>query len=338
MAGAPDHIDALIVTSRASDGHKVFVGRLHPDDLGEGDVTVAVHWSSVNYKDGLATIPDGKVARIDPLVPGVDLAGEVVASENPDVAVGDKVIVHGHDLGVAHHGGFAQYARVPAEWVVPLPDGLTLRDAMALGTAGFTAGLSVHLLEQRGLQPDDGPILVTGATGGVGSTAVGMLAQRGYEVVAATGKASAKEFLTELGATEIICRDEVVGDASKPLAKQRWAGAVDCVGGPMLAGILRTLRLGAAVAASGNTGGAGLETTVFPFILRGVALLGVDSVQCPRPTRLAVWHRLAGDLRPRGLSDSIAHEIDGLGEDLLTGLKAVLAGEMTGRTLVRIGA
>lgn len=334
----PDHVDALIVAQSQPEDRRVFVGRLSPDDLGEGDVTVQVAWSSVNYKDGLATLPDGKVARIDPLVPGVDLSGEVIASDSDDVEVGRPVIVHGHDLGVAHHGGFAQYARVPAEWVVPLPSGLSLRDAMALGTAGFTAALSVHLLEQRGLQPGDGPVVVTGATGGVGSTAVGMLAQRGYEVVAATGKAEARDWLTNLGAAEIIGRDEVVGDDSKPLGRQRWAGAVDCVGGAMLAGILRALRLGAAVAASGNTGGGALETTVFPFILRGVALLGVDSVQCPRDVRLAVWERLATDLRPRGLADSIAHEINGLGEDLIAALQTVLAGQMKGRALVRIGA
>lgn len=338
MADLPEHIAALIVSRSRSGEHGVFPGRLHPEDLGDGDVTVRVHWSSVNYKDGLATLPDGKVARIDPLVPGVDLSGEVVASDAAQVAVGDEVIVHGHDLGVAHHGGFAEYARVPASWVVPLPDGLSLRDAMALGTAGFTAALSVHLLEERGLTAGEGPVLVTGATGGVGSTAVGMLAQAGYEVVAATGKAQAHDFLRALGAAEIVDRDEVIGDTSRPLAKQRWAAAVDCVGGAMLAGVLRSLRHGAAVAASGNTGGGRLETTVFPFILRGVAMLGVDSVNCPRDVRLAVWQRLADDLRPRGLDEQIAQEIDGIGDDLRAALQTVLAGQMTGRTLVRIGA
>jgi putative YhdH/YhfP family quinone oxidoreductase len=338
MSALPDHVDALIVTKSGSHGHRVFVGRLPPDQLGEGDVTIRVHWSSVNYKDGLATLPDGKVARIDPLVPGVDLAGEVIASDAPAIAVGDAVIAHAHDLGVAHHGGYAEYARVPAEWVVPLPEGMSLRDSMVLGTAGFTAALSVHLLEERGLAPGDGPILVTGATGGVGSTAVDMLAGRGYEVVAATGKTRAHEFLRTLGAAEIVNRDDVVGDPTRPLGKQRWAGAVDCVGGPMLAGILRSLRLGAAVAASGNTAGMALETNVAPFILRGVALLGVDSVHCPYDTRVAVWHRLAGDLRPRHLEESIAHEVKGLGDELIAALATVLAGEMTGRTVVRIGA
>ncbi|HVM19785.1 MAG TPA: acryloyl-CoA reductase [Egibacteraceae bacterium] len=336
MTELSEHVRVLIVSQ--SPEHHVAVGTLPSSELGEGDVTVRVHWSSVNYKDGLATIPDGKVARIDPLVPGVDLSGEVVASDSERFSVGDAVIVHAHDLGVSHHGGFAEFARVPHEWVVPLPQGLSLRDAMVLGTAGFTSALSVHLLEQRGLAPGDGPVVVTGATGGVGSTAVDMLAARGYEVVAATGKQSAHEFLRRLGASEIVTRDEVVGDPSRPLARQRWAAAVDCVGGPMLDGIIRSLRVGAAVAASGNTAGPALSTTVLPFILRGVALLGVDSVHCPYDTRVAVWQRLAGDLRPQHLDDAIAHEVDGLGDDLLKALRTVLAGDMTGRTVVRIGA
>ena len=338
MSVMPDHVDALIAGTSPSGQHQVFVGRLHPEQLGEGDVTIRVHWSSVNYKDGLATLPDGKVARIDPLVPGVDLSGEVIASDSPELAVGDQVIAHAHDLGVSHHGGFAEYARVPADWVVPLPTGLSLRDAMVLGTAGFTAALSVHLLEERGIAPGDGPILVTGATGGVGSTAVDMLAGRGYEVVAATGKTQSHDFLRGLGATEIVDRADVVGDESRPLGKQRWAGAVDCVGGALLAGIIRSLRRGAAVAASGNTAGMKLETNVAPFILRGVALLGVDSVECPRDVRLAVWDRLGSDLKPRHLEDSIGHEIKGLGDELLAALQTVLAGQMTGRTVVRIGA
>jgi putative YhdH/YhfP family quinone oxidoreductase len=338
MSTLPDHVHALIVSHSQPENRRVVEGRLSPEDLGEGDVTVRVAWSSVNYKDGLATVPHGRVARIDPLVPGVDLSGEVVASDTEAVEVGAEVIVHGHDMGVSHHGGFAEYARVPADWVVPLPAGMSLREAMILGTAGFTAALSVHLLEDRGLQPGDGPVLVTGATGGVGSTAVGMLAQRGYEVVAATGKAQAGDWLRGLGAADIVGRDEVVGDASRPLGKGRWAAAVDCVGGPMLAGILRTLRPGAAVAASGNTAGPRLEITVLPFILRGVALLGVDSAYCARDLRLAVWDRLADDLRPRGLEEAIAHEVHGLGDDLRVALNKVLAGEMTGRTLVRIGA
>ncbi len=336
MTAVPPRFAALVAERREGDV-AVEVRDLAPDDLPPGEVTVRVGWSSVNYKDGLATTAGGKVAKISPLVPGVDLAGEVVASEADGIAPGDAVIVHGHDLGVAHHGGYAEYARVPAAWVVPLPAALTARQAMALGTAGFTAGLSVVQLEQRGLAPVDGPVLVTGATGGVGSTAVGMLAERGYEVVASTGKADAVAWLRDLGAAAVVGRDEVVGDASRPLGSERWAGAVDCVGGDTLAGILRTLRRDAAVAASGLTGGSALATTVFPFILRGVALLGVDSVACPRDVRLEVWRRLAGDLRPRGLDESIAVEIDGLGDDLRSALRTVLAGRMRGRTVVRIG-
>ncbi|MPZ74175.1 MAG: acryloyl-CoA reductase [Nitriliruptorales bacterium] len=338
MPDLPDHVNALIVTSSGTAGHRVFVGRLHPEQLGDGEVTIRVAWSSVNYKDGLATLPDGKVAGIDPLVPGVDLSGEVVADDTAQSAPGDHVIAHAHGLGVSHHGGFAEYARVPAEWVVPLPEGLSLRDSMVLGTAGFTAALSVHLLEERGLAAGDGPVLVTGATGGVGSTAVDMLAGRGYEVVAATGKPQAHDFLRRLGASDIVDRADVVGDDSKPLGKQRWAAAVDCVGGAMLAGVIRSMRVGAAVAASGNTGGMRLETSVAPFILRGVALLGVDSVHCPRDLRLRVWQRLASDLRPRHLEELIGNEIDGLGDDLIAALKTVVAGEMTGRAVVRIGA
>ncbi|MGZ4280215.1 MAG: alcohol dehydrogenase catalytic domain-containing protein, partial [Solirubrobacteraceae bacterium] len=189
-----------------------------------------MRWSSVNYKDALATIPKGQVARISPLVPGVDLAGDVVASDDPAVAVGSEVLVTGHDLGVAHHGGWAQYARVPAAWVVPLPDGLSSRQAMALGTAGFTAALGVYQLEQRGLRPGDGPVLVTGATGGVGSVAVGILAARGYTVAASTGKATAADWLRALGAADVVGRDELSGEG-KPLERERWAAAVDCVGG-----------------------------------------------------------------------------------------------------------
>lgn len=303
-------------------------------DLGPGDVTIRVEWSSVNYKDALAVVPKGGVARISPLVPGVDIAGEVVGSGDGAIAVGARVVVHGYDLGVAHHGGFAAYARVPAGWVVPLPDGLTTRQAMAIGTAGYTAALSVEALERHGLRPGDGPVLVTGATGGVGSTAVAMLAQLGHEVVASTGKADEHGYLRELGASEVLDRAETSAESSRPLEKERWAGAVDCVGGTTLAYVIRTLRHGAAVAASGNTGGAKLETTVFPFILRGVALLGIDSVQHPIEERRRLWARLAGDLRPRGLDESITGEVDLDGLD--AALDSIRAGGVRGRTVVRL--
>ena len=288
--------------------------------------------SSVNYKDALATIPKGQVARISPLVPGIDLAGTVVEGAD-GFSEGDEVLVHGHDLGVAHHGGYAEYARVPAGWVVPLPGGLSVTQAMAIGTAGFTGALSVARLERHGVSPGDGPVLVTGATGGVGSTAVSILAARGYEVHASSGK-DAREYLESLGAREVLSREDVEGDG-KPLGKQRWAAAVDCVGGAPLAGLFPQIRYGGAVAASGLTAGVKVETTVMPFILRSVALLGVDSVQTPMEERAEIWRRLADDLRPPQLDEAITREI-GL-DDLETALDAILKGELTGRTVVRVG-
>ena len=249
-------------------------------DLPPGEVEIRVEWSSVNYKDGLATRTDGKVARISPLIPGIDLAGEVVSSADPSIVVGSSVLAHGYELGVSRHGGFSEYQRVPAGWVVPLVAGLTTRDAMAIGTAGFTAAMSVVALEERGLSPSDGPVLVTGASGGVGGTALAILAERGYEVWAATGKPEEAARLVSMGAAGILTRDEVTAEG-RPLDAERWAGAVDAVGGATLPYVLRTLKTGAAVAASGNAGGPKLETTVFPFILRGVGLLGMDSVTVP---------------------------------------------------------
>ena len=308
---------------------------LRADQLPEGDVLVKVAYSSVNYKDALATIPKGQVARISPLVPGIDLAGDVVESGSGDLSEGQEVIVHGYDLGVAHHGGFAEYARVPAGWVIPLPEGLTKRQAMTLGTAGYTAALSVHLLEQqRGLSPDEGPVLVTGASGGVGSTAVGILAARGYEVVASSGKESEHDYLRALGATEILPREETSAESGRPIEKARWAAAIDPVGGATLAFILRTLRPGGAVASSGNTGGIALETTVLPFILRGVALIGADSVNTPMELRRHVWEHLAGDMRPNGLDDSIAVEVELGGLEQV--LERILEGRVRGRTVVNV--
>jgi acrylyl-CoA reductase (NADPH) len=303
-------------------------------ELGAGDVTIRVTWSSVNYKDGLASRKSGKVARISPLVPGIDLAGAVVDQGSSQLQVGQEVLVHGYDLGVAHHGGFSEYARVPAEWVVPLPAELSARQAMTLGTAGFTAGLSVLALEEHGLRPGDGPVLVTGATGGVGSVAVSILATRGHEVTAATGKEQSAEWLRSLGAAQVVGRDAVSG-TGRPLEKEQWAGAVDCVGGEPLAHILAALRYGGAVAASGNTAGTALATSVFPFILRGVALLGIDSVRCPIDRRRDVWARLATDLRPARLDDLATDEVD---LDGVPGaLERILSGGAQGRTLVRVG-
>ena len=308
---------------------------LSPDDLPDGDVLVKVSYSSVNYKDALATIPKGQVARTSPLVPGIDLAGDVVESASEEVSQGQEVIVHGYDLGVAHHGGFSEFARVPAEWVIPLPNGLSKRQAMALGTAGYTAALSVHLLEQqRGLSAGDGPVLVTGATGGVGSTAVGILAARGYEVVASSGKESEHDYLLELGATEILSRAETSAESERPMERARWAAAIDPVGGATLAYLLRTLRPGGAVASSGNTGGIALKTTVLPFILRGVALLGADSVNTPMELRRHVWQHLAGDMRPNGLDESISREVELGGLEQV--LERILDGGVRGRTVVNV--
>jgi acrylyl-CoA reductase (NADPH) len=332
MSDIPTSTTALIADSSGEET-KLSVQPLPLSDLGPGDVLVAVTWSSVNYKDGLASSKRGRVARISPLVLGVDLAGTVVEPGRSGLAEGQPVIVHGYDLGVAHHGGFSQYARIPAEWVVPLPSGLTEREAMTLGTAGFTAALSVLALEKHGLQPGTGPVLVTGATGGVGSAAVSMLAARGHPVTAVTGKADAREWLLALGATDVVDR-AAVSDVSRPLQKETWAGAVDCVGGDMLAHVVSSLRYGAAVAASGNTAGTSVPTTVFPFILRGVALLGIDSVQYPINGRREVWQRLATDLMPADLQRLAAEEVtlDGVPE----ALSRVLAGAARGRTLVRL--
>jgi acrylyl-CoA reductase (NADPH) len=333
MTDAPTRFRAL-VAERDDDDVRRELRELSADDLPDGDVTVRVAFSSVNYKDALAVSPKGRVAKSYPLVPGIDLAGEVIDGAG-DIVPGTQVLVHGHDLGVAHHGGFAEVARVPADWVVPLPDGLSARDAMALGTAGFTAGLSVVRLEEHGLSPDDGPVLVLGATGGVGSTAVSILAGRGYEVHAATGKADEADFLRSLGASEVLSREETSAEPERPMEKTRWAGVVDPVGGAATAYALRTTRYGGAVALSGLTGGTDLQTTVFPFILRAVSLLGIDSVATPPDVRREVWARLAGDLRPKGLEEQITREISL--DDLDPFLDEVLAGRARGRTVVRVG-
>lgn len=326
-----DPVRAYVAT-RSGGEVSCAVELLGPDELGEGDVVVDVEWSSANYKDALATRSDGGVARLERLVPGVDLAGRVRESDVPELSVGDAVIVHGYGLGVAHHGGFTSRARVPGSWVVPMPAGLTTREAMIVGTAGYTAALSVDRLQQHGIGPGDGLVLVTGATGGVGSFAVSMLARLGFDVVASTGKPDADEWLRSIGAGSVIGREEL-SRPGRALEAQRYAGAVDCVGGATLAGVLRSLSWGGAVAASGMTGGGELSTTVFPFILRAVSLLGVDSTQGPIGERARMWQRIAGELRPADLESLVAGEVD------LDGIGAVveqlLAGSVRGRYLVR---
>lgn len=327
----PDRFRALIA-ERHGDEVRRGLTELSSEEIGDGEVTVRVAWSSVNYKDALAVSPKGRVAQIDRLVPGIDLAGEVVASSSPDFAEGDEVLAHGYEIGTGHHGGYAEFARVPAAWVVPLPTGLTARRAMALGTAGFTAALSVTQLEERGLETDHGPVLVLGATGGVGSIAVALLAARGYEVHGSTGKADQDGFLRELGAVGVLSREDTT-PGRRPLEKERWAACVDPVGGPALAYALSTLRYGGAVASSGLTGGTELKSTVMPFILRGVALLGVDSVQAPMDVRRRVWEGMASAL-DESLLDGLTREVTLAEVDPLLG--EVLSGGARGRTVVRI--
>ncbi|HMZ15436.1 MAG TPA: acryloyl-CoA reductase [Mycobacterium sp.] len=306
---------------------------LEPTQLGDGDVTIRVAYSSVNYKDALALTPRGGVVREYPVVPGIDLTGEVIESSSPEFAVGDQVLAHGYEIGTGRHGGYGEYVRLPADQVVAL-GALTPHEGAAIGTAGFTAAMSVEALVRHGIRPADGPILVTGATGGVGSVSVDLLAAAGYEVVASTGKPEAAGHLKALGAAEVIGRLPEDPDAKpRPLGKTRWAGAVDCVGGATLADVLSTLKYGGAVAASGLTGGAGLNTTVMPFILRGVALLGIDSVQLPIGPRRALWERLGGTGKPQHLAD-VTHDVDV--KDVVEVIDQVRAGKYSGRAVVRV--
>ena len=321
---------AFVFTNDPDNSHRS-VEQVSLDQIAPDGVLIEVEWSSVNFKDGLASTTSGKISRLKPMIPGIDIAGTVVDAAGSDFVVGQKVIAHGYDIGVARHGGYAQFVRVPAEWIMKLPDGLTTREAMVVGTGGFTSALSIVALEKWGLTPADGPVLVTGATGGVGSMAVSMLAGRGYEVVASSGKASANEFLLGLGASRVIDRTELSADDPRPLQTTTYAAAVDCVGGNTLANVLKRLNYGSAVAASGLTGGTAIPTSVMPFILRGVALLGIDSVQTPMEVRRIVWSRIASDLKPAGL-ESIGHSI-GL-NDLDRVLTAILAGEVSGRYVV----
>ena len=335
MSSIPEAFRAFVAARRGEDAVERGVRPFAAADLPEGEVELRVDWSSVNYKDALATIADGKVARIDPLIPGIDLAGEVVASADLEFQPGQAVLAHGYDLGVARHGGYGEYTRLPAAYVVPLPAGLDAREAMAIGTAGFTAAMSVASLEARGLRPGDGPVLVTGASGGVGSSAVAILAGRGHEVWAATGKADEEPRLRSLGAAGIVPREDVIAESPRPLESARWAGAVDSVGGATLPYVLRTLRPGAAVASSGNAGGPALSTTVLPFILRGVALLGMDSSAVPIEARRSLWARLGSDLRPNGLGQGVTEVTL---ESLEPALDGILAGAARGRWVVRVSA
>jgi acrylyl-CoA reductase (NADPH) len=300
------------------------------DGLSEGAVVIKAAFSSVNYKDALAATGAGKIIRRFPLIGGIDVSGTVDSSRDARFTAGDHVLVTGYDLGVAHDGGYAGYVRVPAEWVVPVPQGLALFDTMAIGTAGFTAALSIVEMERNGLTPSSGPVIVTGATGGVGSIAIQSLAARGYAVTALTGKADEADYLRTLGATDVVARSSLEM-GTRPLEKATWAGAVDPVGGDIVAWLTRTMMYGGTIANSGLTGGTDLKTTVLPFILRGVKLLGIDSVMCPAATRLEVWRRLAGDLRPAHLGTAVRT----ISLDELPGAFAtLLAGQARGRFVV----
>jgi NADPH2:quinone reductase len=304
------------------------------DELDAGGVVVRVQYSSINYKDALAATGAGKIIRRFPCVGGIDLAGTVVSSSDARFREGDAVLATGYNLGQSHDGGYAEYARVPAEWVVPLPAGLSTFDAMAIGTAGFTAGLAVVRMELNGLAPGDGPVIVTGATGGVGSVAVDILAKLGYEVTALTGKTSEHAYLQELGAKKILDRNELKR-GSAPLEASKWAGAVDNLGGDWLAWLTRTMKQRGCIAAIGLAAGTELHTTVMPFILRGVSLLGIDSSATPMEWRKQVWQRLAGDMRPRHLA-RFAHTAEFA--DLPQLFPRFLEGRITGRMVVRIAA
>lgn len=305
------------------------------DDLSPGNVVVAVSHSGVNYKDALAATGAGKILRRFPLVGGIDLAGRVVVSDDPRFRPGDEVLATGCGLAETHDGGYAEVARLPGDWLVPLPPAFDGHDAMALGTAGFTAALAIHRLEQNGLEPGAGPVAVTGASGGVGSLAIDILAARGHHVVAVTGKDTVTDHLRSLGAAEILPRG-AIEDGGRPLEKSRFAAAIDNVGGAMAAWLTRTVAPGGSIAAVGMAGGTDLHTTVMPFIIRGVNLLGIASAQTPRATRLMVWQRLGGDLRPRHLARIVTQTIPFA--DLPTAFAPLLAGNFVGRTVVRIGA
>lgn len=304
------------------------------DDLAAGEVIVKVHYSSVNYKDALAATGKGRILRRFPLVGGIDLAGTVVSSSDRRYRKDDKVLVTGCGLGEDHDGGYAEYARVKGEWVVPLPQGLTLQGAMGLGTAGFTAALAIHRMEHNGTNPEGGPVIVTGATGGVGSFAVNMLARRGYEVVAVTGKADAQGYLKQLGADSILLRSEI-DYGSRPLETIQWQAAIDNVGGDMLTWLTRTVGWWGNIASIGLAGSHELHTTVMPFILRGVNLLGINSMATPRKLRLKIWSRIATDLKPSKLR-IIASEVVQF-DDLPRVFERVLAGRQRGRMTVKIG-
>jgi acrylyl-CoA reductase (NADPH) len=328
--------NALVVNKDEETGKtSAAVEQIGLDDLPEAEVTVAVEYSTVNYKDGLCIGPGGGLVRKYPHVPGIDFAGTIETSGDDRYKPGDKVVLTGWRVGEAHWGGYAQKARVRADWLVPLPEGLDTRQAMAVGTAGFTAMLAVMALEDQGMSKDHGPVLVTGAAGGVGSVATAILAHLGYEVAAVTGRPETEDYLRGLGATQIVAREEINETVNRPLESETWAGCVDAVGGAMLARVLGQMKYGASVAAVGLAGGAALPATVVPFLLRGVNLLGIDSVMQPYDNRLRAWQRIATDLPMDKLEAMIQpatlQDLPKLGSD-------ILKGQVKGRVVVDVNA
>jgi acrylyl-CoA reductase (NADPH) len=317
---------------KAEKGTTAALTQFDEAELMEGDVTVRVEYSALNYKDGLAVTGKAPVVRRFPMIAGIDLAGTVEQSSHPQWKAGDKVICTGWGMGETHLGAYAEKARVKGDWLVRLPEGMSARDAMAIGTAGFTAMLAVLALEKHGLTPKHGPVVVTGAAGGVGSVATAVLSKLGYHVIASTGRMSEAGYLRDIGAAEVIDRNELSGPA-KPLARERWAGGIDSVGSTTLANLLSMTKYGGAIAACGLAAGMDLPSSVAPFILRGVCLLGIDSVMCPVELRKTAWSRLASDLDPGKLAE-ITHEI-GLGEVIGAGAR-ILAGQVRGRIVVKI--
>jgi putative YhdH/YhfP family quinone oxidoreductase len=326
-----------LVASKTEQDFKLEVKQLHLADLPEGEVLVKVLYSGLSYKDGLVCSPDGKVARRYPLVPGMELAGVVVASTSPAFKAGDEVMAGDYnEIGISRHGGYSEYARVPAHLLYPRPTGFSLKEAITLIGGGLTAMLALTQLEQNGLRPDKGPVLITGASGGVGSVAVSLFSQRGYRVVASTGKASESAYLKRLGASEILSREEVSRESPRPLETEVWAGSVDNVGGTTLAYLTRTIKKGGSIAAIGLTGGANFKATVYPFLLRGINLLGIDLPSCPFERRQELWHQLTTDFDLHQLAEQIQREITL--EEVPAAVEAILQGKLRGRTLIKVGA
>ncbi len=321
---------AILVSRDEDKKQSVNIVEMSENDLMEGDVTVKVEATTVNYKDGLAITGKAPVIRRWPLIPGIDLAGTVVKSDDPNWSAGDKVVLNGWGVGETHYGAYAGYARLKGDWLVPLPKGMSVHDAMAVGTAGYTAMLCVMALERHGIAPDRGPVVVTGAAGGVGSVATAILSKLGYHVIASTGRTSEEAYLKDLGAAEIIARDELSGPA-KPLNKERWAAGIDAVGSHTLANVLSMTSYGGAVAACGLAQGMDLPASVAPFILRGVSLLGVDSVMAPKELRMEAWKRIATDLdtaKLSALSSTIGFD------DIIAAAADIVAGRIRGRVVV----